>query len=160
MLQPPAVRRPFDSMGWSVVGEGFRRGIWNTILMLTSRSIRITAGGVEAIAALGSTRTADAVWEALPIEGRGNRWGDEIYFRIGLALPEEDAVEVVEVGDLGYWPPGQAFCLFFGPTPASQGTEPRAASPVNVFGRVQGDATLFRGVRDGSRVTLARLEAP
>ncbi|MBM3471028.1 MAG: hypothetical protein FJX73_09595 [Armatimonadetes bacterium] len=128
--------------------------------MSATRIIRISAGGVEASAAMGNTRTADAIWEALPIEGRGNRWGDEIYFRIGLGLPEEDAVEVVEVGDLAYWPPGQAFCLFFGPTPASQGIEPRAASPVNVFGRVQGDATLFRGVRDAARVTLARLDAP
>jgi len=127
--------------------------------MSTSRVIRISAGGVEAIAGLGTTRTADAIWDALPIEGRANRWGDEIYFRIGLSLPEEGAREVVEVGDLGYWPPGQAFCLFFGPTPASHGIEPRAASPVNVFGRIEGDATRFREVRDGARVALDRVEA-
>lgn len=127
--------------------------------MSASRIIRISAGGVEALAELGPTRTADAIWEALPIHGRANRWGDEIYFRIGLGLPEEDAREIVEVGDLAYWPPGQAFCLFFGPTPASQGAEPRAASPVSVFGRVEGDATLFREVRDGARVALERVEA-
>lgn len=143
-----------------MAGEGFRGGIRNPVIMSASRIIRVSAGGVEAIAGLGTTRTADAIWEALPIEGRANRWGDEIYFRIGLDLPEEDAREVVEVGDLGYWPPGQAFCLFFGPTPASQGIEPRAASPVNVFGRIQGDATLFREVRDGARVALDRVEAP
>ncbi len=128
--------------------------------MASTRIIRVRAGSVEATAELGTTRTADAIWEALPIEGRANRWGDEIYFRIGLGLPEEDAREVVEVGDLGYWPPGQAFCLFFGPTPASQGAEPRAASPVNVFGHIEGDATRFRGVRDGARVVLDRAEAP
>lgn len=143
-----------------MVGEGFRGGIRNPLIMATSRIIRISAGGIEAIAGLGTTRTADAIWEALPIAGRANRWGDEIYFRIGLGLPEEDAREVVEVGDLGYWPPGQAFCLFFGPTPASQGIEPRAASPVNVFGRIEGDAALFREVRDGARVVLDRVEAP
>lgn len=143
-----------------MAGEGFRGGIRNPFIMSASRIIRVSAGGVEAIAGLGTTRTADAIWEALPIEGRANRWGDEIYFRIGLGLPEEDAREVVEVGDLGYWPPGQAFCVFFGPTPASQGTEPRAASPVNVFGRIEGDATLFREVRDGARVALDRVEAP
>ena len=66
----------------------------------------------------------------------------------------------MEVGDLGYWPPGQAFCLFFGPTPASHGDEPRAASPVNVFGKVEGDATRFRAVRDGARVSLERVTPP
>ncbi len=121
--------------------------------------MRIRAGGVETTGALGDTPTADAIWEALPIEGRANRWGDEIYFRIGLGLPEEDAREVVEVGDLGYWPPGQAFCLFFGPTPASHASEPRAASPVNVFGCIEGDATRFRAVRDGALVVLERVEA-
>jgi hypothetical protein len=124
--------------------------------MTTKRVIRIHAGTVEATAALHDTRTADAIWEALPLAGRANRWGDEIYFSIGLTLPGEAGREVVRVGDLGYWPPGQAFCLFFGPTPASEGDEPRAASPVNVFGMVEGDATRFHAVRDGTRVTLER----
>lgn len=141
-----------------MAGEGFRCGFRNPSTMTATRIIRIRIGSVEATAELGTTRTADAIWDALPIEGRANRWGDEIYFHIGLSLPEEDAREVVEVGDLGYWPPGQAFCLFFGPTPASQGIEPRAASPVNVFGRIQGDATLFREVRDGARVVLDQVE--
>lgn len=122
--------------------------------MRTRRTIHIRAGGVEATAVLNDSRTAEAIWNALPLSGRANRWGDEIYFGIGLALPAEDARDVVEVGDLGYWPPGEAFCLFFGPTPASAGSEPRAASPVNVFGRVEGDASRFRSVRDGARVTL------
>jgi hypothetical protein len=125
--------------------------------MPVRRVIRILAGSVEVRAVLHDTRTADAIWEALPITGRANRWGDEIYFSIGLTLPAEQGREVVTVGDLGYWPPGQAFCLFFGPTPASQGDEPRAASPVNVFGRVEGDATGFRAVRDGATVTLERV---
>jgi hypothetical protein len=125
--------------------------------MATQRSIRIHAGSVEATAVLNDTGTADAIWEALPLSGHANRWGDEIYFSVGLTLPGEQGREVVRVGDLGYWPPGQAFCLFFGPTPASEGDEPRAASPVNVFGLVEGDATRFRAVRDGVRVTLERV---
>ena len=125
--------------------------------MPVRRVIRIHAGGVEATAGLHDTRTADAIWEALPIAGRANRWGDEIYFSIGLTLPGEQGREVVAVGDLGYWPPGQAFCLFFGPTPASEGNEPRAASPVNVFGKVEGDVTRLRAVRDGAGVTLERV---
>jgi hypothetical protein len=118
--------------------------------------VTITAGSVEATAVLNDTRTADAIWNALPIEGRANRWGDEIYFSIGLGLAPEQGREVVDVGDLGYWPPGKALCIFFGPTPASEGSEPRAASPVNVFGRVEGDATAFRAVGDGTRVTVIR----
>jgi hypothetical protein len=62
----------------------------------------------------------------------------------------------VEAGDLGYWPPGRAFCIFFGPTPASEGGEIRPASPVNVVGRVAGDPTVFRKVRAGTRVRIER----
>lgn len=124
------------------------------------RIMRIRAGDVEADAVLHDTKTAEAIWNALPIEGRGNRWGEEIYFSIGISLEGEQGREVVEVGDLGYWPPGKAFCIFFGPTPASEGREPRAASPVNVFGRIEGDATRFRAVRDGARVTIERSEPP
>lgn len=123
---------------------------------MTTREIRITAGSISAVARLGASRTADAVWDALPLAGRARRWGDEIYFEIGLALPAEDGREAVEVGDVAYWPPGQALCLFFGPTPASEGAQPRAASPVNVFGRVEGDATAFRAVRDGTHITVER----
>ena len=66
---------------------------------------------------------------------------------------------MVGLGDLGYWPPGRAFCIFFGPTPASRGTECRPASPVNVFGRVEGDPKVFKAVRAGERVRLERVEA-
>jgi len=117
--------------------------------------IKITAGDITACAVLNDTPTAEAIWKALPIEARGNRWGDEIYFSIPVkAKLAADARQVVEVGELGYWPPGQAFCIFFGPTPASQGDEVRAASPVNIIGRVEGEATDFRTVPDGARVVL------
>ena len=98
------------------------------------RRIRITAGAVSMEARLDGGRTAEAIWEALPIEAKA----------------------VVEMGDLGYWPPGQAFCIFFGPTPASQGDEIRPASAVNVFGRVVGDATPFKAVRAGTRIRIER----
>ncbi|HIC90257.1 MAG TPA: hypothetical protein EYP04_12765 [Anaerolineae bacterium] len=116
--------------------------------------IRITVGQVTVEAELNDSATAKAIWNALPIEARANTWGDEIYFSIPLHLDEEDAQEVVEMGDLGYWPPGHAFCIFFGRTPASQGDEIRPASPVNVFGRVTGDATVFKACRSGKRVVV------
>ena len=120
--------------------------------------MRITAGDVVAFAELDQTATAQTIWDALPIEGRANTWGDEIYFSIPVQLEEEDAQEVVEKGDLGYWPPGKAFCIFFGRTPASRGDEIRPASPVNVLGRLEGDPTVFKRVRSGEKVVLERVE--
>ncbi len=122
----------------------------------TERAIRITAGAVSGEARLNDSRAAAAIWDALPIEARAETWGDEIYFGIDLALPEESPRETVERGDLGYWPPGRAFCIFFGRTPASRGDEIRPASPVTVVGRVAGDPAVFRKVRAGTRVRIER----
>ena len=95
--------------------------------------------------------------EVLPIKGNANVWGDEIYFRIPVkAEPETDARAAVEVGELGYWPPGKAFCIFFGRTPASTGDEPRAASPVNRIGMVLDDATQLTDVPHGAEIKLER----
>lgn len=123
------------------------------------RRIQITAGPVSAEAELKDTATADAIWSALPITAKANTWGDEVYFSIPVRLGAEDPQEIVEPGDLGYWPPGQAFCIFFGPTPASIGDEIRPASPVNVFGRLLGNPTVFKAVRDGEEVTIRAIEA-
>ena len=120
------------------------------------RTIRIRAGPVEVTARLNDTGTADAIWSALPIRGSVNLWGEEIYFPVSLRLPLEDASELVETGDLGYWPQGPAFCIFFGPTPASRSQEIRPASPVNLFGRVAGDTAPLRGVRQGDNVVVER----
>jgi uncharacterized protein len=119
-----------------------------------STKIQITAGTVTVQAELNDSKTAAAIAAALPIQARGQTWGDEIYFDIGLALAPEAPREVVEMGDLGYWPPGQAFCIFYGPTPMSRGDEIRPASPVNVVGRVVGDPRPFKSVRSGARVTI------
>jgi uncharacterized protein len=118
------------------------------------RAIRITAGAVSVQAELNDSKTAAAIAAALPIEAKAQTWGDEIYFDIGLELRAESPKEVVALGDLGYWPPGQAFCIFFGPTPMSRGDEIRPASAVNVVGRVVGDARVFTQVRAGARVTI------
>lgn len=123
------------------------------------RTIRITVGDVSVIATLNETNTADAIWSALPITARANTWGDEIYFGIDVHLDAEDAHEVVELGDLGYWPPGHAFCLFFGRTPMSLGNEIRPASPVNVFGRIQGDPTVLKKAPSGAKVMVERVDS-
>ena len=121
-----------------------------------TRKIRIKAGPVEAIAELNDTRTARAIWEALPIKANANLWGDEIYFSIPISLKLESGKELVNIGDLGYWPQGSAFCIFFGPTPISKKGEIRPASAVTVFGKVISDTTLFKKVTSGSEITITR----
>ena len=123
---------------------------------MTAR-IRIHAGPISMIAELNDSPTAGAIHAALPLEASAQTWGDEIYFRIPVEQKLDDtAAEVVAVGDLGYWPTGRAFCIFFGPTPASRGDEIRPASAVNLVGKVVGDAKAFRAVQDGDLVRLER----
>lgn len=123
------------------------------------KKIVISAGTVRVEAELNEGPTAQKIWEALPITGWANIWGDEVYFEIPVRAGQEaDARAQVEVGELGYWPVGHAFCIFFGPTPVSVDERPRAYSPVNILGRVAGDATQFRAVRDGEQVRISRAE--
>ena len=121
------------------------------------KRIRIEVGSIEAIAELNDTRTAQAIWEALPIKGQVNLWGEEIYFSISLSLKLEGGQKLVNIGDLGYWPQGRAFCIFFGPTPISGGGKIRPASAVTVFGRVTSDTTVFKQVASGTEITAERM---
>lgn len=98
--------------------------------------VRITAGSYTYTATLSANTTAWAIWNALPITGVANLWGDEIYFAVSVDLADDGGQEEVTVGDIAFWPPGNAICIFWGPTPASRGKEPRAASPVHVFGHI------------------------
>jgi len=118
------------------------------------RAIRITAGGVSATAELNDSRAAAAIAAKLPITATAETWGDEIYFGLPFTAPSDAPQETVALGDLGYWPPGKAFCIFFGPTPMSRGDEIRPASEVTVVGRITGDARAFKKVRAGSGVTI------
>jgi hypothetical protein len=120
------------------------------------RIVTDATGPVEASLTDESPETAEALWEALPIEARANTWGDEIYFGIPVKAGPENPREVVGLGDLAYWPPGNAFCIFFGRTPASRGDEIRPASAVNVFGKVEGDPKVFKKVRSGDTVRIER----
>jgi hypothetical protein len=131
------------------LGQGRRSGFM-------AKSIRVKLDAVEVTAELRDTQTAEAIWEALPLRAEANTWGKEIYFRIPVALELEEGREIVDVGDLGYWPDGCAFCLFFGPTPASRGDEIRPASAVSVFGRVLEDATVLEEVPAGTPVVVER----
>ncbi len=107
-------------------------------------NIVITAGSIRLEAELNDTFTAKAISNILPITAAANTWGDEIYFSMPITLELENGQEVVDLGDLGYWPPGGSFCIFYGLTPASQGDEIRPASAVTIIGKVQGDVTALK----------------
>jgi hypothetical protein len=125
---------------------------------MLDKKITITVGDIKTSAQLNDSKTAQKIWEALPIKGSANTWGDEIYFSIPVKVGLENAKAVVLEGDLGYWSPGSAFCIFFGPTPASQGEEIRPASPVNVFGKIIGDPKIFKKVRSGAKIIIEKSE--
>ena len=124
---------------------------------MAERRIGIIAGDVSVTATLNDSQTSDLLWEALPLEASANTWGDEIYFRITVQAEEDDdAGDVVPMGAVAYWPPGQALCLFFGHTPASRGDEIRAASAVNMLGAIEGDAAVLKQVRSGTKIVVGR----
>ncbi len=121
--------------------------------------IHILAADLKWTAELLDNETGSAIWEALPIEGKVHRWGEEIYFEIPVKLPEaSDARQEMAVGELAYWPVGAAFCIFFGPTPVSVSGEPRAYSNVNPCGRLLDDPISLSDVRDGAILRLERIE--
>lgn len=110
-------------------------------------------------AQLNESPTAEAIWKQLPIESQANTWGEEIYFEIPVDMPQEsDAREILAVGELGYWPVGQAFCIFFGPTPVSTDDRPRAYSPVNIIGNVLGEYSLLKEIQNGEQVKIMAIE--
>jgi uncharacterized protein len=117
--------------------------------------IRIVVGKLNMDAELNDSPTAHKVAAALPLETSFNTWGDEIYFSIPVSSPlDETAKEEVEIGDLGYWPSGTAFCIFFGPTPISRGGKIVPASAVNIIGKVVGEAVRFKEVLNQRRLRL------
>ena len=125
---------------------------------MLERKIIISTENLRMEAILAESSSADIFWNTLPITGQANTWGDEIYFNVNLQIPLDDnASDIVESGDIAFWPPGSAFCIFFGRTPASLGDEVRAASAVNVLGKIDGDEREFRSVPSGEEVRLEQL---
>jgi len=121
------------------------------------RTIRVCIGDAVARGELHDCPTATHIWEALPIQGQASRWGDEVYFGIPVVMDlDYTAHEVVERGDIGYWPQGPALCIFFGPTPVSHGDEIRPASAVNLVGKMEGELRIFKEVQEGMIVRLEK----
>jgi hypothetical protein len=115
-------------------------------------------GKIEAEFADINPKTKEAIINALPFKGKANVWGDEIYFDIPVSGEEETSQQEMEVGDVAFWPMGNAMCLFFGKTPVSDSEKPKAYSPVNMFARIVGDATVLKKVKDGDIIMVKRKE--
>jgi len=120
------------------------------------RGIEIWIEGKAFPAVLNQSITASQILDVLPFCGDGNRWGDEIYFDIGVDLDTENQQEEVEIGDIAYWRPGRALCMFYGRTPASTSDRPRAASPVTVVGKFVGDAQALASPTDLKNIEITK----
>jgi uncharacterized protein len=122
-------------------------------------TIRISVEDIVLDAELFDTATARSIADALPIETEPNEWGDEFYFEIPVRMPlDHTATTKVSVGDIGYWPPGNALAIFFGPTPMSAGSDPVPASAVNLVGRIKGDAAALRKAKGARKIRIERSE--
>lgn len=119
--------------------------------------IKITIKDISLEAELVDTPCAQAIANRLPVEATPNEWGDEFYFEIPVDVPlDQTATTRVRAGDMGYWPPGRALAVFFGPTPMSEGADPVPASAVNLVGRISGDAAVLRNARGARRIRIER----
>ncbi len=121
--------------------------------------IEVKVGAVTLEIQLNNSETAAQLFSKLPIRSRAKRWGDEVYFSTPVDMDiAQDAKEFVEVGDVAFWPPDNALCLFFGPTPCSSNGQPKAASAVNMVGKLLGEVSLLKAVTDNAQVEV-RLKA-
>jgi len=119
--------------------------------------IKISIGAVSVYAELSDTACSQAIVKVLPIETSPNEWGDEFYFTTSVSMPlDETATTRVIVGDIGFWPPGNALAIFFGPTPLSSGPDPVPASEVNMVGKIMGDAAILRKAKGASRIKIEK----
>ena len=118
--------------------------------------IKISVGNVSLTATLEDNETARGIYDTLPLDEPYDVWGDEIYFSIPVRLDLQEGRETMEIGELGYWPSGNAFCIFYGRTPVSTDEHPRAASAVSPFGKIDGDATVLRQAR-ADRIRVEKL---
>lgn len=92
---------------------------------------------------------ADALWSILPIEAQALLWGEEVYFDVPLSCEDENPSPQAVAGDISYWSPGHAICIFFGRT--------QPYSPVNHIGRISDGLEIFRNVKEGMKILLKRI---
>ena len=124
--------------------------------MSDDRKISFTSGSITIEGILNETETAKKIWSSLPLDSSVNTWGDEIYFSVQVDNELENSQEIVDLGDIGFWPPGNAICLFFGPTPISSEGEIRPASSVNIVGKIIGNLEELKLIKSASRISVVK----
>ena len=124
--------------------------------MSDKRKMSFTSGSITIDGILNETETAKKIWSSLPLDSSVNTWGDEIYFSVPIDNELENSKEVVDLGDIGFWPPGNAICLFFGPTPISSEGEIRPASSVNIVGKLIGNLEELKLIKSGSGISVVK----
>ena len=77
-----------------------------------TKRIKVNIGGVIFSGTLNNTKTAAAIFQAIPFQSRGEVWGQEIYCYVPVKLENEMPVSEVKIGDIAYWPEGHALCFF------------------------------------------------
>lgn len=124
------------------------------------REILIRAGMVALRARLHDTPTADRIWSALPIYATAQTWGSEVYFSVAVSVgTEPGARDVVQAGEIAYWPDGDAIAIGFGPTPVSRGNEIRLCSPCNVWATALDDVRQLKSVYAGERIAVIEADS-
>lgn len=124
-----------------------------------NRNILIKLDDIQIKAELNESITADKILDSLPIESVGNLWGEEVYFRTDIVSQIDETAKVaVEIGDIAFWPPSNAICIFYGKTPVSTETEIKPASAVNIIGKVISDIECLKQLKDGAEIKVTRLE--
>ncbi|MBR91540.1 MAG: hypothetical protein CL903_01910 [Dehalococcoidia bacterium] len=124
-----------------------------------NKKINISAGEFLTTATLNNSSCSEKFYNSLPLEGSCQFWGDELFFSTSINMEEEDqSLEVVNIGDIAFWPPGSAFCIFWGPTPMSQGKEIRPASKVNLLGSIDCQLSKIKNISPGTKILLSKYE--
>lgn len=118
--------------------------------------IKFSVDTIEFEGELSNSKTAKAIYNKLPLEATVDKWGEEIYFDIGLKLLKEHPTLRVKVGDIAYWPEGSSMCIFFGPTPISKDETPKPASEVNIIGTTNCPKETLKDIKSGEAIRIEK----
>ena len=104
---------------------------------------------------LRDTETARLISKLVPINSKIQMWGEEIFFNTNLQVAlENDAKEVMQLGELAFWTEGSAIAIGYGKTPVSVGQEIRLIGPCNVWAEGSFKKSDFDNIKSGDEISL------